>query len=110
MWPSFGISCFRIGEFFGQFSMVHREDQCVPLVFQFPDLGLWSYYTHGSSMESQLQSGLAAETEQVIVVEPYKFVPPKSGTFVAGLLQPIVPWQIKKAWNVVGHELRGISG
>ena len=58
-------------------------------------------------MESQVQSGLAAETEQVIVAEPYKFVPPKSGTFVAWLLQPIVPWQIKRAWNVVDHEVRG---
>lgn len=50
-------------------------------------------------MENQTQSGLAAETEQVIVVEPYKFVPPKSGTLVARLLQPIIPWQIKRAWN-----------
>jgi len=58
-------------------------------------------------MESQVQSGLAAETEQVIVVEPYKFVPPKNGTFVAGLLQPVVPWQLKRVWNVMGHEIRG---
>ena len=58
-------------------------------------------------MDNRTQSGLAAETEQVIVVEPYKFVPPKKGTFVARLLQPIVPWQLKRAWNVVGHEIRG---
>ncbi len=56
-----------------------------------------------------MQTGLAAETEQVIVAEPYKFVPPKSGALVAKLLQPIIPWQIQRAWNVVGHEVRGVE-
>ncbi len=87
----------------------YREDRCVPTVFQFPDFSLRPYHVHGSSMENQVQSGLAAETEQVIVAEPYKFVPPKNGTLVAKLLQPIIPWQIKRAWNVVGHEVRGVE-
>jgi hypothetical protein len=43
------------------------------------------------------------------VVEPYKFVPPLSGTLVARLLQPIIPWLIKRAWNVVSHEVRGVE-
>ena len=58
-------------------------------------------------MEAQTQSGLAAETAEVIVAEPYEFVPPKSGTLVARLMQPVLPGHLKRAWGIVGHEVRG---
>ena len=52
-------------------------------------------------------SGLATETAEVIVAEPYEFVPPKSGTLVARLMQPVLPLQLKHTWGIVGHEVRG---
>ena len=58
-------------------------------------------------MEAQTQSGLATETAEVIVAEPYEFVPPKSGTLVATLMQPVLPGHLKRAWGIVGHEVRG---
>jgi 1-acyl-sn-glycerol-3-phosphate acyltransferase len=58
-------------------------------------------------MEAQTQSGLATETAEVIVAEPYEFVPPKSGTLVARLMQPVLPGHLKRAWGIVGHEVRG---
>jgi 1-acyl-sn-glycerol-3-phosphate acyltransferase len=61
-------------------------------------------------METQTHSepsGLAAETAEVIVAEPYEFVPPKSGTLVARLMQPVLPVQLKHAWGIVGHGIRG---
>ena len=41
------------------------------------------------------------------MAEPYEFVPPKSGTLVARLMQPVLPLQLKHTWGIVGHEVRG---
>ena len=60
-----------------------------------------------TSSAAHERSGLATETAEVIVAEPYEFVPPKSGTLVARLMQPVLPLQLKHAWGIVGHEVRG---
>jgi 1-acyl-sn-glycerol-3-phosphate acyltransferase len=58
-------------------------------------------------MVNTTHTGLATETAEVIVAEPYEFVPPKSGTLVARLMQPVLPVQLKHTWGIVGHEIRG---
>ena len=59
------------------------------------------------SVQSQIRDSLSIHTANVNIAEPYKFIPPRKGTFVSSCLKIILPWYLRRSWGVLGHEIRG---